>query len=60
MIEVACTCEGLPAHSHLPTRWDTVDGTYQAIFDDPFYVRIWVDWRAVAKSYMGESNEPSS
>lgn len=50
MIEVACTCAGLPAHTHLPTRWAVVDGVYRAVFDDPHYVRVWVDWKAYARA----------
>lgn len=55
MIEVACQCEGLPAHSHLPTRHAVVDGVYQGVYDDPFYVRVWVDWREYARQVMLEN-----
>ncbi len=54
MIEEACTCEGLPAHIHLPTHWATIDGVYRPVFDDPFWLRVWVDWRTVARSFIAE------
>lgn len=50
-VEIACTCEGLPPHTHImeniiiqtgPQSWDAT--TYR----DSGEVRIWVNWKAVA------------
>lgn len=57
MIEVACTCGDLPAHSHVPTHWATVDGVYRAVYDDPWYVRVWVDWKAYARALVRSEAE---
>lgn len=47
MIEVACTCDGLPPHSHVyrPEQ----HGQRLDMVLDPYDVRVWVDWRAVAR-----------
>lgn len=61
MVEYACTCDGLPPHSHNPTG-RTVPGSvvesgpfagmrHEQIEYDPFGIRMWVDWKAVAKAF---------
>lgn len=47
MEEIACTCDGLPPHSHIYRR---VQYGKRIVMDvDPYDVRIWVDWKAVAR-----------
>lgn len=48
VIEIACTCDDLPAHSHVyqPKQ----DGKRLTMVPEPFDVRVWVDWRAVARA----------
>jgi hypothetical protein len=48
-MELACTCDDLPAHSHVyrPVR----EGKRIEMVLDPFDVRIWVDWRAAAREF---------
>lgn len=48
MIEVACTCDGLPAHSHVYRPVVARGGRLHMVID-PYDVRVWVDWRAVAR-----------
>lgn len=50
-VEVACTCDDLPAHSHV-YRTVNVAGLTVQREPDPYDVRIWVDWKAVAKELM--------
>lgn len=46
VVEIACTCEDLPAHSHVG-QW--VGGSGQRRYEDTGEVRIWVDWKALAR-----------
>lgn len=46
-VEIACTCDGLPAHSHIYRFQPTPDGIAPQRVDTG-EVRVWVDWRAVA------------
>lgn len=48
-MEIACTCDDLPAHSHVYIAKKEEKRLVMA--EDPFDVRIWVDWRSVARSY---------
>lgn len=49
-VEFACTCDDLPSHSHV-FRHEArlVDGVRVAVPVDTGDVRIWVDWKAVAR-----------
>lgn len=67
MIEIACTCDGLPAHSHVPERAtvrfanghvatipaETLElnagAGWEYLERHPPSIRIWVDWKAVAR-----------
>lgn len=62
MDQVACTCDGLPAHSHRATG-RTVPGSLiesgsfagmrrPCIEMDPYDIVMWVDWRAVARAFI--------
>lgn len=53
MMEIACTCDDLPAHSHVYQAQKDEDNRRINMVLDHFDVRIWVDWRAVARSYSG-------
>lgn len=45
-VEIACTCDGLPAHSH---RYELVMQAGKILEKrDTGEIRIWVDWKAVA------------
>jgi hypothetical protein len=56
VIEVACLCDDLPAHSHVYQAQQ--DGQRITMVPEPFDVRVWVDWRAVARSALttGKAN----
>lgn len=51
VVEVACTCDDLPPHSHVYERARVAGPgglpTLQMVPTDE--VRIWVDWKAVAR-----------
>lgn len=49
MIEIACTCDDLPAHNHVYRPQQ--DGARITMVPEPFDVHIWVDWRAIARSF---------
>lgn len=52
MIEEACTCKGYPPHSHQILGWEPgPDGVMRAVIGEDD-VRIWVDWKAVARDLM--------
>lgn len=54
-VEIACECDGLPAHSHVYTtvsdpNGPSIDGyRLRRRVADPFDVRIWIDWKALAR-----------
>lgn len=57
MIEFACTCDDLPSHSHIfkPVReWVIALGkeTYTGRMEDSGEIRIWVNWKDVARELM--------
>jgi hypothetical protein len=56
VVEIACTCDGLPSHSHLFTHTFLSDvatrHSYTQVEMEPFDVRIWVDWKTVAREQM--------
>jgi hypothetical protein len=49
-------CDGLPSHSHIFTHVFLTDvktrHSYTQVEMDPFDVRIWVDWKTVAREQM--------
>jgi hypothetical protein len=54
-VEVACECDGFPPHSHV-YRWQDAEGRTTGLLTerpkwapDPYDVRVWVDWKAVAR-----------
>lgn len=50
-VTIACECDGLPPHSHVG-RWEgsaTGDPRLMTWVPDPFDVRVWVDWKTVAR-----------
>ena len=63
---MACTCSGLPAHSHAPTATVRHNGRVfdmplrdvelnpgvEVLSTDPDRIHLWVDWKAVARSLM--------
>lgn len=56
VVEQACHCDNLPAHSHSYRLAVDVDpmypgGTVMKYVQDEFDVSIWVDWKAVARDY---------
>lgn len=56
-VEIACTCDDLPAHSHVYRLGVDVDPMYPdttvvKYIQDEFDIRIWVDWKAVARDLM--------
>jgi len=66
----ACSCGGLPAHSHLPTETFIHNGREitapmgtaamngcEVIRTDPDAIRIWVDWKSVAHALMTADDE---
>jgi hypothetical protein len=59
-VEVACCCDELPAHSHV-FRHDVVEdrhGNRCARPVDTGEVRIWVDWKAVARELATATVDP--
>lgn len=59
-IEISCTCDGLPAHSHV-FRHDVVvglNGQRRAQPVDTGEIRISVDWKAVARELAVPPPEP--
>lgn len=46
---IACTCDGLPPHDHY-VGWNVTEGS---LWESDEIGRIWVDWKAVAKSLGG-------
>jgi hypothetical protein len=51
VVEMACTCDDLPPHSHV-FRHDMIldrTGNRCAVPRDTGEVRIWVDWKEVAR-----------
>lgn len=48
VVEFACTCGDLPAHSHVGAWVMQEDGLDRYVVD-PYDVRIWVDWKDVAR-----------
>lgn len=56
-VEIACTCEGLPAHSHTG-KWlfaekDPTQVRVPAVKWVPDGgIRLWIDWKAVAHDLM--------
>lgn len=53
VVEIACTCDGLPAHSHV-WRSGTDDAGVpngERLMDE-YDVHIWVDWKEIAKELM--------
>lgn len=55
-MELACTCGDLPAHSHVYAPKQV--GKRIIMTEDPFDVRIWVDWKAVARPEVGACGDP--
>jgi len=71
MMEIACTCGGLPAHSHIfaqeirdePVAYTVAsNGTTmpsatckRVVPYDTGEVRIWVDWKALARELSKDS-----
>lgn len=57
MEEIGCMCSGLPVHSHVyRSTIDPAKTAQDPVFRirhelDPYDVRIWVDWKAVARDY---------
>jgi hypothetical protein len=51
MIDIACTCEDLPAHSHIYQQVVPKQDYRGRVFvpEDTGEIRIWVDWKAVAR-----------
>lgn len=55
VVEIACQCDDLPSHSHVFKPYTFVDpetGVYHAEMLDTGDVRIWVDWKSVAREQM--------
>lgn len=56
VVEIACQCGDLPAHSHIYTHvWVSnveTRHTHTLVEMEPFDVRIWVDWKTVAREQM--------
>lgn len=62
MEEIACTCDGLPAHSHVYRVGLDPDLTNpsQSVIthvQDPYDIRIWVDWKEVARCFSQSSSQ---
>lgn len=53
-VELACTCDDLPAHSHVYRPQQ--DGQLVKMVLEEFDVRIWVDWRDVARSFITQGD----
>lgn len=51
VVEMACTCDDLPPHSHIsrPVMRDLGRGAHW-VPEDTGDVRIWVDWKEVARA----------
>lgn len=62
VVEMACQCDDLPSHSHIAS-WVPVEAKpgqppgMRAQYFDTGEVRIWVDWKAVARALLtGETD----
>lgn len=55
VVAIACQCDDLPAHSHA-YKPILIDGVMRMV-EDPYDVIIWVDWKAIARSWT-KTNTP--
>lgn len=56
VVEIACTCDDLPSHSHV-FRHQVIEDRVGNKFVQPVdtgEVRIWVDWKEVARALATE------
>lgn len=54
-VEMACYCDDLPAHSHVYNT--VIDGRRIMYVPDEFDVRIWVNWKELARCFSLSSSQ---
>jgi hypothetical protein len=55
VIEVACTCGGLPAHDHYMGQGPDERGVWGPVWDLEEVGRVWIDWKEVARALSAPS-----
>jgi hypothetical protein len=58
-VEIGCSCGDLPAHSHTGEFRPNARGIV-AMDYDPYDVRIWVDWKAIAHDLLVPAAEETT
>lgn len=56
VVEIACTCDDLPAHNHIYAPNPPRPG-FAPTYHDTGEVQIWVDWKAVARALSTETHD---
>lgn len=54
LMEIACNCDGLPAHDHFMGHELNKNSVFGPVWDLESIGRIWVDWKAFARALARE------